>query len=248
MIRKQVIRFIVLLTGLFFLLPPDAYAISWRYDLSGALKAAKKEQKPIMIDFYTDWCGWCKKLDRDTYSDSRVQKLAGQFICVKVDGDRNADSIGKYNIRGYPTILFLDSNGNIVQQIPGYVGPADFSKTMNAILEKTEKPVPVPKRTKEPKTEPPKKSLPEKIKEEIKEIIKKPSTAKPDTDFVYNGYIKGIDGEITAQVNYRGKTYFLKKGETFGEYNVLQIDTDKLILEGKEGRLQLEFKKPIKGR
>lgn len=238
----------VLLTGLFFLLPPDAYAISWRYNLSDALKAAKKEQKPIMVDFYTDWCGWCKKLDKDTYGDSRVQKLAGQFICVKVDGDRNADLVGKYNIRGYPTILFLDSNGNIAQRIPGYVGPADFLKTMNAVLGKAEKPAPIPKKTEEPKTEPPKKSLPEKLKEEVKEIIKKPLLAKPDTDFVYNGYIKGEGGEITAQVNYRGKTYFVKKGEIFEGYNVLEIDTDKLILEGKEGRLQLEFKKPIKVR
>jgi len=248
MIRKKAICFILLLTGLFFLLPPDAYAISWRYNLLDALKTAKREQKPIMVDFYTDWCGWCKRLDKDTYGDSRVQKLAGQFICVKVDGNRNADLIGKYNIRGYPTILFLDSNGNIVQQIPGYVGPADFVKTMNIVLKSTEKSAPVPKKTEEPKRETPKKPLPEKLKEEIKEIIKKPSSTKPDTDFVYNGYIKGEGEEITAQVNYRGKTYFVKKGEAFEGYKVLEVDTDKLVLEGKEGCLQLEFKKPIKVR
>lgn len=243
--KKKIGIFVVLLVVLFCFMSIDAFAINWRYNLSEALKTAKSQQKPIMVDFYTEWCGWCKKLDSDTYTDSAVKKLAEDFICVKLDGDKEQDLVRKYNISGYPTIIFLSPEGTVVKQFAGYLGPADFAKTMQGILEKTKKP-----------------SAPTaKITEKIKEVIKPKETAEPketakkppketpkvSMDFVYNGYIKSGD-ELIAQVNYQGKTYFVKKGDTFEGYKVLEVDTSKLVLEGKNGRLELEFKKPIKVR
>ena len=237
--------FVVLLVVFSCLMSVDAFAINWRYNLTDALETAKSQQKPIMVDFYTERCGWCKRLDSDTYADSTVKKLAEDFICVKIDGDRERGLVRKYNIRGYPTIFFLNPEGTVVNQVVGYEGPSDFARTMKGVLEKTKK-----------------SSAPtKKIIEKIKEIVKSKETAKPaeiakktlkqkqtvSMDFAYNGYIKSGD-ELIAQVNYLGKTYFVKKGDTFEEYKVLEIGTDKLILEGKKGRLELEFKKPIKVR
>ena len=70
-----------------FLSGAKAEAISWGSDLDSALNSAESSGEPVMADFYTDWCGWCKKLDEDTYSDSKVNDLAGSFVCVKINAD-----------------------------------------------------------------------------------------------------------------------------------------------------------------
>ncbi len=64
-----------------------------------------------MIDVYTDWCGWCKKLDEDTYSAKSVIKLSEQFVPVKVNAETEGEQMAfaqAYGITGFPTILFLD--------------------------------------------------------------------------------------------------------------------------------------------
>jgi tetratricopeptide (TPR) repeat protein len=87
-----------------------------------------------MVDFYTDGCGWCKKLDRDTYADPEVANLAKKFICVKVNGDKYQDLVSKYAVTGYPTILFLDVEGRPLVSIVGYVNAEGMIPKMNDAL------------------------------------------------------------------------------------------------------------------
>lgn len=131
--NKRVLVFLLFIAALAFILP-QAHAINWKYDLQDALKSAKAQHKPIMIDFYTDWCGWCKKLDSDTYSDPKVNAASGKFICVKINAEKEPALAGKYGVSGYPTIIFLDSNGNVIRKIPGYLPPDGFLANMNKIL------------------------------------------------------------------------------------------------------------------
>lgn len=114
----------------------DAYAVSWGYDLDSALKSAKQRGVPVMADFYTDWCGWCKKLDKDTYTDQKVNELSREFICVKVDCEKNRQAASRYSVRGFPTIIFFDPNGNEKKRITGYVNAATLSKTMEGLAKK----------------------------------------------------------------------------------------------------------------
>lgn len=100
--------------------PVTCYCLSWEKNLDGGLERARAESRPIMIDFYTDWCGWCKKLDQDTYSNSRVQELAQGFVCLKVNGDKFPNFVSKYLIEGYPTIVFLNPAGEEISRIVGY--------------------------------------------------------------------------------------------------------------------------------
>lgn len=120
----------------FALLSTEACAVSWEYDLERALDKAKSSGEPIMADFYTDWCHWCDKLDSDTYSDSRVDELSRKFICVKIDADSNKAVASKYGVRGYPTVIFFDSNGKTIGRVGGYLPPEAFLKNMEAALEK----------------------------------------------------------------------------------------------------------------
>jgi len=87
-----------------------------------------------MIDFYTDWCGYCEDMDRDTYGDSRVIEKSKDFVSIKVDGDDRQDLINSYIITGYPTIVFLNSQGTEINRVPGYVPPGPFLDEMDKAL------------------------------------------------------------------------------------------------------------------
>lgn len=112
-----------------------AWAISWKEDLNTALKEAKERRLPVMIDFYTKWCRWCKELDRNTYTDRRVDDLSSNFVCVKVDAEKDAAAAARYDVRGYPTVIFLNPNGSYNSRVVGYREPLRFGKAMEAAMQ-----------------------------------------------------------------------------------------------------------------
>jgi thioredoxin-related protein len=118
-------------------------AVDWGHDYDAALEAAKKDKKLVMVDLYTDWCGWCKKLDKDTYSDKDVEaKLTKDFIAVKVNpekSERNAKLSRTFGTTGFPHIVFVDANGQKVSEIDGYLPAAQFLEQLNKISEKATK-------------------------------------------------------------------------------------------------------------
>ncbi|MFH1189891.1 MAG: thioredoxin family protein [Candidatus Omnitrophota bacterium] len=123
-----------------------ADAISWQSDLDSALDRADSSGDPIMADFYTTWCHWCKKMDSDTYSDMTVNSLAKDFICVQIDADRNRETARKYSVSGYPTVIFLNSSGDVIQTVTGYRSPDAFASIMEGVLKMVEPRNPEPKK------------------------------------------------------------------------------------------------------
>lgn len=111
-----------------------AWAISWKDNLNTALKEAKERRVPVMIDFYTKWCKWCKELDRNTYSDRKVNELSSNFVCVKVDAEKDTAAAFKYDVRGYPTIIFLNPDGSYNSRVVGYREPLRFGKAMETAM------------------------------------------------------------------------------------------------------------------
>ena len=78
-----------------------------------------------------------KKQDADTYSDPTVRGLSEKFICVKINGDKEPALVSKYSVSEYPTILFLDSSGDSVDQVVGDCDSGRLSEVMNAVLKNT---------------------------------------------------------------------------------------------------------------
>jgi thiol:disulfide interchange protein len=113
--------------------PPS---IKWGHDFNSGVTQALKAKHPMLVDFYTDWCGWCSKLERDVYTDPRVVALSEAFVCVKVDGDKYPEFVKKYKIEGYPTIIFFDRKAKPMSHIIGYKNADGFLAAMKAALKK----------------------------------------------------------------------------------------------------------------
>ncbi len=112
--------------------------IEWQ-EFSKALELAKKEKKMVVVDFYADWCGWCKRMDKDTYGNVEVIKYAkAKLIMTKVDTESKATTRFKdqeltyqqlaagMGVRGLPTTAFFDSNGDPITSISSYLTPEQF--------------------------------------------------------------------------------------------------------------------------
>ena len=112
-----------------------ASEVTWLISYEEAMTAAKKNKQPVMIDFFADWCGWCKRLDSDTYIAKDVVALAQDFVSLKIDADVEKELSSRYKVVGLPTILFIDASGNEIHRVVGYRPPEDFVKEMNTALE-----------------------------------------------------------------------------------------------------------------
>lgn len=111
---------------------------AWR-SWDAGLREAGTSGRPVLVDVYTDWCGWCKRMDRDVYSRADVQDyLARKFVTVKLDAESNAAAryegraytsrtlAARFGVTGYPTTLFLSAKGAQLGNVPGYSSPQDF--------------------------------------------------------------------------------------------------------------------------
>jgi thiol-disulfide isomerase/thioredoxin len=100
-----------------------------------ALAAAKKDQKIVMVDFFTTWCVPCKKLDKVTWKDADVQAwLAKTAVALKIDAEKEVELAKKFKIESYPTILFVKSDGTEIDRILGFKEPADFVREATSAL------------------------------------------------------------------------------------------------------------------
>jgi thiol:disulfide interchange protein DsbD len=114
--------------------------VSWEPYTPERLIQAQNEEKPVIMDFYADWCISCHELERFTYSHPGVIRSLDPFVRLKADLTRpntgEAQSlIERFDILGVPTILFLDSNGNEIpdSRIPGFVSAEDFLKIVQSL-------------------------------------------------------------------------------------------------------------------
>jgi thiol:disulfide interchange protein DsbD len=95
-----------------------ADGLTWLHDEAAALALAAREGRPVILDFWADWCVACKELDRIAWADPRVREEAGRFIAVKLDGTEGSEAFQrvteKYGIVGMPTVVFIDPRGREV--------------------------------------------------------------------------------------------------------------------------------------
>lgn len=104
--------------------------------LDQALAAAKRDNKVVVIDFFTTWCVPCKKLDTETWSNPEVQKwLAEKTVALKLDAEKEAEIAKRFGVQAYPTIVLLKADGTKLDQLVGFKQPKDFLTDAQAALE-----------------------------------------------------------------------------------------------------------------
>jgi len=121
--------------------------LRWMSFNDGLAEAAKTNRK-VLIDVYTDWCGWCKKMDANTYADNRVSEyLLRKYVLVKLNAESpqkltyqgtnytERELAAAFGINGYPATLFLKSNGEAITSYPGYADAAMFRNVISFIAE-----------------------------------------------------------------------------------------------------------------
>lgn len=104
------------------------------------LETAKKKKKPIFVDFYTSWCGYCKKMDHTTFKDSSVTKyVKGNYLAYKVNAEKGEGPTlaRKYHVSGYPTVLFFDHKGNMIGNSRGFKTAQPFLQALTKYKEQS---------------------------------------------------------------------------------------------------------------
>jgi len=100
--------------------------VNWLTDWNEALSQAQAENKPIMIDFYTDYCPACDELDSNTFTDDELGDfLNNNFVCLKSNAGESG-LYGDYGVSVVPTIVFTSPVGTEFGRMTGYRSPDQF--------------------------------------------------------------------------------------------------------------------------
>lgn len=128
--------------------------IKWENWNSGFPKA-QQNQKIALIDVYTDWCGWCKVMDKNTYTNQRVLEIIDEhFVPIKfnpekpekyfvgtdtLDGGSLLGALSGGKSSGYPTTYFFLPGTNQIFQQPGYIEPDQFILLLENVVSRSKK-------------------------------------------------------------------------------------------------------------
>jgi len=105
-------------------------AFQWVTDPSAGLAQAKQTGRPLLMDFYADWCGVCKAMDREVYSRRDVARAVKDWIPVRVNVDRHSDLAEMYNIEALPTVVLLSPDGKVIDRREGWVSADELIKLL----------------------------------------------------------------------------------------------------------------------
>ena len=129
-IFKIVFSLIVLAISIYALIPSEKLEPEWKKFSIENYEASLDNNERMVVDFYADWCIPCKELDALTFSDNRVLKQFERFTIYKVDMTKNNEineSLRKrFNVIGMPTVLIIDSKGNEIKRLTGFVNADEF--------------------------------------------------------------------------------------------------------------------------
>ncbi len=135
-IFKIVFSVVIMAVGVYALIPSETNSVEWKPFTEDAL--AEISGRGVVIDFYADWCIPCKELDALTFSDPEVIELSKEFETYKADMTKSlspeVENIReRFKIVGVPTVLILNSNGEEVERITGFVNAKEFYKIISDV-------------------------------------------------------------------------------------------------------------------
>ncbi len=106
--------------------------VAFLHDFDRAERLAKKQGKPLFIDFETTWCGPCKQMDKWVYNADPVVAASAGLIAVKVDGDDHKQLVKRFEVEAYPTLILLSRDGRVLRRAVGYRGVEAMTKFLRS--------------------------------------------------------------------------------------------------------------------
>ena len=95
--------------------------IKWIPYSESVVAQAKAENQPVILDFFAEWCAACHELEEKTYTNPEFVELSKQFKLVKIDATEDTPAVKqileKYNIKGLPTVIFINNKGDILSEL-----------------------------------------------------------------------------------------------------------------------------------
>jgi thiol:disulfide interchange protein DsbD len=142
---KGALGIIAVLIGFAIVFSPPREKLVWEPYEPQRLAAAMTENKPIVIDFYADWCIACHELEQFVFSHPGVAQYLLEFTRIRVDATdfedpQAAEIMERYGVFGLPTVVFLNADGREAEdaRVIGYVSPAEFLKSLKSVHPKPE--------------------------------------------------------------------------------------------------------------
>lgn len=119
--------------------PGSAGPLTWLNSYEQGLALAKKEEKPVVLVLYADWCHWCHKMFDEVFPDQSFASLKNDFIWVRVNSDRNPGYMERFGQEGFPLLVVLDKEGNEIERLSGFQETGPLRGALDSILKKTGK-------------------------------------------------------------------------------------------------------------
>ena len=136
---KYIIAILAIVMGTWMLKPEGSTEeVNWKIltSLESIDNSIKAEDKPVMIDFYADWCAQCKELDEYTYTDPEIIELSESFNNIKIDLTQENEAItDRFDIKGLPVVVFLSPDGKEFKdlRVTGFLNPEEFKEKINSL-------------------------------------------------------------------------------------------------------------------
>jgi thioredoxin-related protein len=130
--KLLIIALIGVVTGLAFMIPNSGSTASVEFkegSLAEVLALAKEQNKHVFVDVSTSWCGYCKKMKKNTYTNDKVaEHLNSNYINISINAEvgEGPGIIKTYRVKAYPTELILNGDGKLLSKNVGYLKPNEL--------------------------------------------------------------------------------------------------------------------------